>query len=90
LHRVTDRIAAHAAKAATDQRARCRMANCRADYRSGAGAEQGATACAHLTITKRLSRASAKEEHNRECNSGGRNPTFAHKIYLLLLHLTEP
>jgi hypothetical protein len=83
LHRVADRIAADATKAATDQRTRCRMANGRTDYRSSTGAEQGATARAHLTITKRLSRASAKEEHNRECNSGGRNPTFAHKNFLL-------
>jgi hypothetical protein len=86
LHRVADRIAAHAAKPATDQRARRRMANCRTDYRSSAGAEQGATACAHFTIAKRLSGTSAKEEHNRECSSGGRNPTFAHKNFLLLLH----
>jgi hypothetical protein len=55
------------------------MADGRADYRSGAGAKDGAAARTHLTITERLSRTSAKEEHNRECNSGGRNPTFAHK-----------
>jgi len=79
LHFVADRIAADAANATTDCGARQRMADGRANYRAGTGTKQGASARAHLTISKRLSRTSAKEEHNRECNSGGRNPTFAHK-----------
>jgi hypothetical protein len=86
LHRVADCIAANAAKAATNQGARCRMANGGTNYRSGTGAEQGSTTRAHLAIAKGLSGTSAKEEHNRECRSGGRNPTFAHKNLLLLLH----
>src|SRR5579863_9105962 len=74
------------------------MAHGRADYRTGTAAQQSAAARAHLTIGKWLPRTSAKEEHNRECDSGGRNPTFAHKRYLLsershapslLVHITS-
>jgi hypothetical protein len=92
LHFVADRIAADAANATTDQRARSRMADSRADYRSGAGAKQGTTARPHLTICQRLSRTSTKKKHRRERNTGGRNPTFAHKKYLPLnpYHSPQP
>jgi hypothetical protein len=83
LHLIADGIAAHGPEAAADRRARCRMAHGGADYGSGSRAQHSANTRTLFTFGERLSRTSAKEEHNRECNSGGRNPTFAHKKYLL-------
>jgi hypothetical protein len=92
LQFVADRVPANRAKAAADRRTRARMADGRADYRTGTRAKDGADARAFFTLSERLPRTSAKEEHNRECNSGGRNPTFAHKRYLLIdrSHLHHP
>jgi hypothetical protein len=88
LHVIADRVAADTADAAANRSARQRMAHGRSDYSPSTGANHGANACAFFTVGKRLTRTSAKEEHNREPYSGGRNPTFAHKIYLLL-HRTD-
>jgi len=77
LHRVADRIAAHATERAADRRTGARMAHRGADYRARAGAQHATTQRALLTCGQRLPAASGQPKGRDQYQCCHRQNSFA-------------